>query len=180
MQTGRRGNYFWIEDESSSIADLKSSVPEVVLGKYLIVTAIDDRPPYFAHRDWFLHDDLALNPSVKSIDDVPTGDRDEWYVFTRAPLLEPFEVFVTTPHFSLKEFDNGRTPSDIEKQNENDEPSPIIELQYRFWNQLELKAVETYAGFGDQLMVATRNETIFEMLITRLVDTGSRPTRLQN
>jgi len=179
MKTGRRGNYFWIEDESASIADLKSKVPEVVLGKYLIVTAIDARPPYFAHRDWFLHDDLALNPSVKSIADVPTGVRDEWYVFTRAPLLEPFEVFVTTAEFNLRGFDNMPSPSDVDGQQQG-EQNPIIELKRRFWDQLELKAVETYAGFGDQLMVATRNEIIYERLITRLGDTESSPTRLLN
>jgi len=168
METGRRGNYFWIEDERSSIADLKSKLPEVILGKYLIVTAIDDRPPYFAHQDWFLHDDIAINPSVKSIVDVPTGDRDEWYVFTRAPLLEPFEVFITAPQFSLRG-DTARTLLDEEGQ-QNGDPNSIDELRRRFWDQLELKAVETYAGFGDDLIVATRNENIYEKLITWLGD----------
>jgi hypothetical protein len=166
METGRRGNYFWIEDGRSSIADLKSKVPEVILGKYLIVTAIDDQPPYFAHRDWFLHDDIAINPSVKSIADVPTGDRDEWYVFIRAPLLEPFEVFITAPQFSLKG-DAARTVLD-EKGQQNVNPNNIDEVRRRFWDQLELKTVETYAGFGEQLLVATRNENIYEKLIMRL------------
>src|ERR1043166_2395001 len=162
MKTGTRGNYFWIEAESAAITDLKCKVPEVVLGKYLIVTAIDARPPYFAHRDWFLHDDIAINPSVKSIVDVPTGDRDEWYVFTRAPLLDPFEVFITAPQFSLRG-DTARTLLDEEGQ-QNGDPNSIDELRRRFWDQLELKAVETYAGFGADLIVATRKENIYEKL----------------
>ena len=71
------------------------------------------------------------------------------------------------------------SPSDVDGQQQG-EQNPIIELKRRFWDQLELKAVETYAGFGDQLMVATRNEIIYERLITRLGDTESSPTRLLN
>ena len=86
---------------------------------------------------------------------------------------------MTTPEFSLRGFDNLPLPSDVDGQ-QQDEPNPVIELNRRFWDQLELKAVETYAGFGDQLMVATRNQIIYEKLIIRLSGTGLGPSSLRN
>jgi hypothetical protein len=167
METGQRGNYFWLDDASLFIGDLLRLIPEVVVGKYLIVTSFDSGPLRLENADfqrgWLQHDELAINPSVMSTGDMPYDEWDEWYVFRKPPLLEDFAVFVNYGSFCLQD------PAQLFAEGESSELLNLTrDLQRSFWDQLELKAPESYVACGNRLMVATRSPDLYEGLVELL------------
>ena len=139
------GNYFWLEDASLFISDLLRLVPDVVVGKYLIVTSFDSGPLNLENTDfqrgWLQRDELAINPSVISTSDMPNDEYDEWYVFLKPPVLEDFDVFVNYGSFCLQD------PVQLLADGETSEALNLIrDLQRDFWDQLELKVPESYVA----------------------------------
>jgi len=170
MHSGRQGEYYWLDAIGSGIHDALKICPEIVLGKYLVVTSFDSGPLRLADSEfesgWLQHGELAINPRVKSVKDIPYDEYDEWYIFTCTPFLEEFKVFVNYGGFSLRDprhwldeadptWDLTRIRYDIEHQQS---------LQEVFWMQLELKGAETYLASGDRLIVATKARDLYERL----------------
>ena len=161
MDTGIQADYYWLEDGELTLPQVLAICPELVLGKYLVVTAFDSGPPSLpadkAATGWLRHDEVALNPCVRSVEDLPFVGYDEWFIFSRTPLLEPFKVFVNNSIFTLRDPARDRP-----------EAGQIRELQYLFWLQLELKRAETYVADGHIFILATHNQALFDKLIESL------------
>jgi len=176
MHRGKQGEYYWLEAVSPSIHDILKVCPEFVLGKYLVVTSFDSGPlrlttPEF-EAGWLQHGELAINPSVKSVEDVPYDEYDEWYIFTRTPPLEDFKVFVNYCGFSLRDPEyllDGVDPTwditGIKYDIEN-----MRSWQELFWLQLELKGAETYIASGDRLILATHRPELYERIAEPIDD----------
>src|SRR5262245_42451172 len=145
MWTGKHGKYYWLEARYLGIDDVLKVYPEFVERKYLVITAFDSGPLRLVGEDfkngWLLHDELAINPYVESVSDIPCHEYDEWYVFTKTPLLEEFKIFVNNGSFSL---------CDPEYLITEAEPTwdlvgirymaeVIRELQESFWFHIEIK-----------------------------------------
>lgn len=173
METGEQGNYFWLEDASLFIGDLLAVAPEIVVGEYLVVTSFDSGPLELGdeqfQQGWMQHDDLAINPSVLNTSDIPFDEYDEWYLFRTAPLLEGFEVFVNYGSFCLQDPEQlfAKSPS-TDVVGTRYLVDVVRDMQERFWNQLELKAVESYVAGGSRLTVATKKANMHKVLVTRL------------
>ena len=141
--------------------------PEFVLGKYLVITSFNSGPLVLNASDfengWLKHDELAINPSVRSVSHIPYGEYDEWYIFDRPPLLEGFKVFVNNCGFLLRDPNHlldGLEPTwDIAAPAHHGETLRL--WQELFWMQLELKRVETYLASGDRFILATRIEALY-------------------
>ncbi|MFL6214913.1 MAG: hypothetical protein ACJ74J_13595 [Blastocatellia bacterium] len=95
MYTGKQGKYYWLEQVNLRLDEVLKVGPEVVVGKYLVVTSFDSGPlqlmPEDFKRGWLQHGELATNPSVQSVDDIPYEQYDEWHIFSPVPLLEEFK-----------------------------------------------------------------------------------------
>ena len=170
MLSGKQGDYYWLEAASASMIDALRYCSDLVLGKYLVITSFDSGPLRLTteefERGWMQHDDLAINPSVKSVSDIPFEQYDEWYIFLNTPLLEEFKVFVSDLPLTLRDPETFLSEADptwdlvgIKQYMEQ-----VRELQELFWLQLELKAVETYIAEGDRLILATKIREPFERL----------------
>jgi hypothetical protein len=171
MYTGTQGKYFWLEDVTLSFNGLLELCPEFVLGKYLVITSFDSGPLRLNDKDfnrgWLQHNELAINPSIESVQDIPYDEYDEWYIFSKIPLLEEFKVFVNYSMFSLRDPEylliGGEATGDIVGRRY--EAERIKEMQESFWLQLKLKEAETYISVGDRLILATQRQILYEKLI---------------
>jgi hypothetical protein len=176
MQTGRQGDYDWLERGRLSVSEVLTLFPDLVLGKYVIVTASGGRPPVLTREafdaGWLQYGRLAINPCVDLLRGAPCEGPSEWYVFSKTPLLEPFKIFVNDPGFTLADSDdalNGPAVDQTITPSGNDLTSALREL---FWMQVELKLVETYIASPNGLTIATRRPHLFST-ITQAVSTVS-------
>lgn len=168
MYRGLNADYYWLEIVDSTkewkfMDDLLRICPEFVRGKYLVITAWDSGPLKLRGENfrsgWIKHDRLAINPAVQSVNDVPYMSYDEWYIFSKTPLLEPFKVFVNDFSFSL------RDPEDLLSEKEPIEVERIKELQELFWLQIELKRVETYVSAGHRFLLVTQEKELYQRMV---------------
>jgi hypothetical protein len=146
--TGKRGNYFWVEWRDDFLGDLLSAFPQIVLGKYLVNTSFDSGSLSLVQEEieqgWRKHKELTLSPPIKEVSLIPKDQYDEWYVFSSPTTFENYEVFVNYGGFSLQDF--------------------LVEIQERFWQQLERLAPESFLSEGEHLICVTRNESLFNQV----------------
>jgi hypothetical protein len=173
---GTHGDYQWLSMFDRDIPDLLGLCPEVVLGKYLVITSIDggslkltdqeradgwwtdDAAKVFQGTSWgppAYRDDwkVAYSPCLTSIHGLPheTHDEccagfDEWYVFEQTPPPGEIEAFVNWMGFRLYD--------------------PEYEwCADRLWDQLARLAPESYIADGTVFTFATRNKGLFTSVL---------------
>lgn len=166
---GKHGEYQWLTGLDCDISSLLRLCPEVVLGKYLAVTAIDSGPLRLAEQEglegWWTADaakvfsgtswsapeyrddwKVAYSPRLTSIHGLPNAGFDEWYVFEQPVPPGEIEVFVNWLGFRLDD--------------------PKFEwCTDRFWKQMTRLAPESYLGDGTVFTFATRNATLFAKVL---------------
>lgn len=181
LRTGSQGEYFWLvssyEDYSGTMVAL---CPEVFVGRYMAVTAIDCGNPWLTDKQkiagWEERRGIVYSPLLSSIDDVyyqrdgyDTPGFDEWYLFPKPSDLgelergNPFEeetaprpgrphVFVGMPSAMVHDTD------------------PKCEFIRRmFWNQIGWIQPESHIADGqDCLTFISRNRELFDLVLGRL------------
>jgi hypothetical protein len=165
------------------MVDVLKVCPELVLGKYLVVTSFDSGPLRLTATEfetgWLQHDELAINPSVRSVKDIPCDEYDEWFIFSSTPMLEGFKVFVNYGSFSLR--DPQSLIAGAESPDHHTGIKYAIETleawQELFWLQLELKAAETYVASGDRFILATQDQALYEKFARSLRDANNGARR---
>jgi hypothetical protein len=149
--TGNRGAYHWIVWNSQFLGDLVSAVPQIVLGKHVVITSFDSGPfvpsEKETKRGWALKSGIAYSPEVLRANDLPHGEFDEWYVFPSRKEIDSPEVFVNYSGFRLRYY-----AADVETHG----------LLERFWEQLKRLHPESYVADGEALVLATREKSLYE------------------
>jgi hypothetical protein len=149
--TGRRGAYQWIVWNSQFLAELVSAVPQIAVGKFVIITSIDSGPfvpsAKETERGWVLKSGLAYSPQIKTPDDLPHDQYDEWYIYPSRREIDSPEVFINFDGFRLRYY-----AADIELHGSLE----------RFWIQMERLQPESYIAEGDSLIFATRDTNLYE------------------
>jgi hypothetical protein len=161
MVSGVHGDYSWIEWSSPSayLYDFIHAFPEIVLQKYIVVTACDSGPlvPTDQERQdgWFAEGEIAYSGPIGDVDAIPNDQFDEWYIFPRLTKIPDIEVFINYAVFSL---------SDAKKLFPHWDAAMIAErhqAQERFWQQLIELAPESYLAEGERLIFVTRDHALF-------------------
>ncbi len=151
MITGRRGDYHWIVWSSQILEELVSAVPQIAVGKFVIITSFDSGPfvptDDMIKRGWVLKSGMAHSPRISHPDELPCDQYDEWYIFPSRTEIDPLEVFVNYSGFRLRYY-----AADIE----------LHGLLQRFWLQMERLQPESYLAEGESLMLATRDAGLYE------------------
>ena len=147
----------------------------IVLGKYLVVTA-DDSGPYLPSEHerqmgWTTRGDIALSPRINKADSLPSAGFTELNCFDslkgacqmpmrRLPELGGFEVFVNRYGFALH----------------------VREMQETintFWQQMKLFQPQSYIGDGSHcLTFVTKDLDVFYHVRQALENTDPRWCRL--
>jgi len=168
MFTGRYKGYHWLVTTSFGIASLLRMCPNVLLRKYLVITAFDGGPispnPEELKAGWTAYGETMCSPLLISIDGLPFDNNDEWYVFTEPKRINNPETFVGYGAFTL------RNPKYL--QEEADPTWDVVgvehqrkyleELQEKFWKQVEENSPESYIADGDSFIYVTEDEKLFE------------------
>jgi hypothetical protein len=151
MITGRRGDYYWIVWESQFLGELVAAVPQIAVGKYVVITSFDSGPfvpsDDLKSKGWILKSGLAFSPQIARPDDLPRDQYDEWYIYPTRREIDPPEVFINYGGFQLRYY-----AADIE----------LHGLLQRFWLQMERLRPESYLAEGESLMFATRDADLYE------------------
>ena len=168
MNTGNRGNYYWLESNTFGLQKLLKLCPAVIEDKYLIVAAYDGSPLPLSKQDliigWERKDQLAFSPRVKSADSIPCGEHDEWYVFPSKTYVNVQEIFVNDLGFALSDPSQRLDPT-WDKRMHQEEWDIQSHKQSNFWRQMELLQPETYLAEGDKLIFVTESSYIYNTIL---------------
>jgi len=154
MITGHRGAYRWIVWNSQFLGELVSAVPQIAVGKFVIITSFDSGPfvpsEEMTKRGWVLKSGLAYSPQIARVEDLPHDRYDEWYIYPFRKEIDPPEIFINYGAFRLRYY-----AADIE----------LHGLLERFWLQMERLQPESYLAEGDSLIFATRDAGLYEQAL---------------
>jgi hypothetical protein len=168
METGSRGDYFWLTSTDHDLDDLLKSCPQIVVGRYLAVTSCDSGS-LVPNEDetkagWQSRAGIAYSPKVEAVEKLPHDLYDEWYVFNSPrdlgnlfegnvfeASMQPGQVaaFVNFGGFSLHSAD-------------------MKDLADLFWLQLKLIQPESFIADGCLLNFVTRDEQLFASICAAL------------
>ncbi len=190
VNSGKQGPYTWYQSKFHYLSTLLDQVPEIVVGKYVGVSAFDGQPMEITKNElrngWEMQGQLALSPVVRRVTELPHNQLDEWFTFLT---MEPFTVnerFVRCGGFSLVEpaGDNPFLPASARQTMGSDTAQG--QRQKRFWQQINAVRPESYIAESDKLIVVSRNPEVLEQLEeffnqpqARLMQQGSMHNKLK-
>jgi hypothetical protein len=153
--------YWWIDSQQGQLADLLRGCPQVLLGRHVAVTACDSGPLSLAEGEqeagWGSEARIAFSPPIHSVEQLPRGGFDEWYVFAAPVRLADAEVFVNHANFSL-----------LVPPSADETASWLRQLQGRFWAQLRRLRPESFLAEGDRLVFVTRDRGLYDISLAVL------------
>ena len=148
---GELDEYSWVEwnDREAFLRDLLEAIPQLVVGRYLVNTSFDSGTLPLTEPEttcgWTKDNGLTLSPAIASVEEIPSDQYDEWYVFRSPRRFDDYEVFVNYGGFSLH--------SDL-----------YIDAAERFWRQLSIIEPETYLSEGDNLLCVTKDRALYRRI----------------
>jgi hypothetical protein len=182
LQKGKQGHYFWLarnldmQNTSRSLAHLLDPCPEVVLGKFVVVTSLDSGvlqlTPQQVSDGWIQAGELAMSPRITDARDVPFEWFDEWYIFDNPPVPTDVEVFVNYGTFSLG--DPRPTVSTMYIGTDTERVAQLVEgaleLQQKFWAQIERIKPKSYLANGNSFTFVTQDSDLFNKIVRAFDD----------
>jgi hypothetical protein len=131
------------------ITELWRRFPDLVIGRYLVNTSYDSG--YLPLSDselqdgWHMTGRLAHSPQIRSTDEIPHDQYDEWLVFDHPVQVEEFETMVNYGKF---------TPVDFDWEEKRD----------RFWEQVvRLRPLHVIAE-NDGVYLLSRDEDLIHRI----------------
>ncbi len=165
VKTGVRGPYTWFQSTSHYLSVLVDRVSDIVVGKYVAVSAYEGAPLKLTGDEmqlgWQQHSKLSLSPIIQRPSEIPQNQLDEWYTFVDLKPLSISEIFINYGGFSLAQSasDNPFLPDSV-KQKNTKENSILNQRQKRFWAQIESCKPESFLAESDKLIVVSRDPTV--------------------
>jgi hypothetical protein len=159
MHKGRHGNYYWLVSADGNLCDLVLAMPQLVVGKRVVVTAFDSGPLQLTSGElqagWQQVGPIAVSPRIADASALPCDNYDEWYAFEDGvPDFEATEPFVSCLGFSaVPPAESGwdETWDHVARQQ-------LEALQDRFWVTLERLNPAAYFACGELLTLVTKSE----------------------
>lgn len=175
IRLGCQDGYDWLE-AMCSLSDLLSVCPEIVVGKYVAVTAFDSGPLVPTKEEsangWHSQFGIAYSPRVADPGDIPHDNcYDEWYVFNEPTVIgriaeqqaNIFERWQTDD--TLFQFVNFHLGLNVEEQKA---------LAGLFWMQIRRIQPEVYvADCQDFVTFVSKNKELFAAARTGLAGLSS-------
>ena len=181
IHIGQHGEYQWLTSGEDYMGTLVRLCPEVVIGRYVVVTSMDSGVPWLTekqkHTGWECRGGAAYSGLVRSTEELfyqrdgPDGPGyDEWYIFESAvdlgevSMRHPFLGAQTPKPEGAIVFVN--YPFTI-----HDEDPLYGILRKLFWAQIEKLQPQSYIADGrDCLTFVSRNAEFFQLVRQQLGD----------
>jgi hypothetical protein len=160
VSVGSHGIYEWLVTDHD--IDLLHICPEIVIGKYVAITAIDSGV-FIPTQDettsgWESRGNIAYSPKVAHIESLPREGYDEWYIFA-----DPFDL--GTSRLAENVFEVPIEPGHLDVFVNygsfalgGPEEKALSDL---FWQQIEWIRPESYIADGHLLNLVTTNKIVF-------------------
>lgn len=177
MERGIHGSYQWLEADLH-LRDFVTLCPQVVLWRYLAITAADAGDCKLSEHDtalgWTSTGGVAYGPVLQDLAQIPPAAYndecckcDEWYVFTSSPghigAVRTDNIF----DYQMARPDVFRLISFCSFAFTNPAIQPIVDL---FWQQLDWIKPESYVGDGNQVLVFVSSDPqLFESVYQAMV-----------
>jgi hypothetical protein len=170
MESGRVGEYEWVESHSFDLGKLLKNYPEAVVGKYVVISSFDSGPlepsPEEVAKGWHKRGELLMTTRVSGASELPFEQYDEWYVFPQATVPKIAEVFVNYGDFTLTPPDQfvqraATTGAQADLVGAKHLASQLAERQLLFWEQLRECKPESFIADGNVFMFVCRNSELF-------------------
>jgi hypothetical protein len=98
----------WREEPGFFITHIWRQFPDLVLGKYLVNTSYDSGfltlSPSELEAGWRMVGRLAHSPQIRTPDQIPHDQYDEWLIFDKPTQVEEFETLVNYCGFTPVDF----------------------------------------------------------------------------
>ncbi len=173
MFHGAQGPFRWLESPSHKIHDVLQVCPELVTGRYLVITSFDssrmEPVPSERLNGWRVAGSALHVPPLEGLELIPRNVFNEWYVFSAPPSDQKLEGFTSS----------GLTLGPALGANAQALSSwDLKRIQRNFWHQLQSASVETYLAGAGRLIFATRDQACFSAVLRNFsspakVKTGS-------
>ncbi len=179
--SGTHGQYYWLTSTEQYIGHLVQLCPDLFVGHYLTVTAIDSGLPWLtdaqAAAGWSLRSGMAYSERISSLDELSYQHDgkdypgyDEWYVFS-GPSPDLGETLNGNPFSEGNEPQPGRLLVFVGwGAFVLHDPAPDMQLiNEMFWRQLDWIQPDAYVSDGrDHLTFVCKDEAVFESVHRRL------------
>jgi hypothetical protein len=160
--TGSYGTYQWLATGLHDLDSFLLRCPNALVGKYVAVTSLDSGALRLTKEEertgWRSQGGVAYSPQVRSVETLPHGGFDEWYIFDSPKELgqvwqgNDFEMPSTLDYISV--FVNF---GDFAPHN-----ADVEALVALFWKQLDRIQPESYLADGNQVLTfASRDQQLF-------------------
>jgi hypothetical protein len=169
--TGSHGKYQWLATGLHDLNSFLQRCPMTFAGKYVAVTSLDSGCVRLTQNEkrtgWRSRGGVAYSPQVRSVEALPHGGFDEWYIFDSPRELgqvwagNVFEAPSTPEYISVFVNFGYFAPH-------NPEVEALVSL---FWKQLDEIQPESYVADGNQFLTfATRDHQLFAEVCKALAD----------
>jgi hypothetical protein len=180
ISTGTHGEYSWLASTEHYMVDLVRLCPDIVVGRYLVVTEIDSGTPWLTEtqqaRKWRLQGGMAYSPRIATVeelfyqrDGLDTPGFDEWYVFD-AP-RELGEILLGNPSLPENAPKPGRLLTFVgwlSFMPDSSDPGSHSPSEM-FWRQMEWIRPDVYVSDGDKaLNLVCRSRELLDSVCERL------------
>lgn len=166
MRIGKHKDYYWLTNERQdfSIRSFLKHYPDLLINKYLAITAFDSGPVALTKEEkesgfYSLHD-VVFSPTLTTelVGRLPHTGFTEWYLspqpFDEARFVG-IDLFVNYCPFFF----------DAESARESDYDVEFFSaLADKFWAQLLLTNAEVYLADGGTFFLATTDRSVFEAI----------------
>jgi len=179
--SGTRGQYHWLTSTEQYMGHLVQLCPDVLLGRYVIVTSIDGGSPWLndAQRaaGWELRSGMAYSRRISSVEELfyqrdgnDCPGYDEWYVFD-ATLNDLGEILNGNPFEDGNKPRPGRLLVFVGYTGFVLHDPDLLEhsITEMFWSQLDWIQPDVYISDGrDNLTFVCKQEDLFKSVHQRL------------
>lgn len=159
MNIEKTGNYFWFEcsTEQCDIGVIVENLPELFLGKNLIIVSFDSGPfvptEEEINRGWKFINDIAYFDAINQYElNGPIYDQyDQWLVMNEVTRIEKMDVYVNYSPFSIL--------------SENCKNEYQVSLRIKFWEEIHCINPEQFFLSGSKFIYGTTNEEYINQLL---------------
>jgi hypothetical protein len=160
LTIGSQGVWEWLVTDRQF--DLLRICPNVVLGKYVVITSFDSSPLVPTDEEkaagWESRSNLAYSPKIQDVASLPRAEYDEWYIF-----VSPVEL--GTSHLAENVFEvpqeQGHVSVFVNYGFALHPSERAGGLAHLFWSQMERIGPESYVADNEYLTFVSANKTLF-------------------
>lgn len=172
LNSGQYQDFYWIETNEINLTDLVLKLPELFLGKYLIIISFDGGTYTIKNEElssgWKYLNGMTYTEIItkRTLHRKLSDNHDQWVLLENNRIIDTMINFVNYTYFSLIDWDK-----EINYLEDEDDQNFIkrfekerSKLRERFWEQINIINPLTFISDGSKLIFVTKDEKEIELI----------------